>query len=222
MQSIYAFACEHLRQEVAARSRLSRFLLLTSVLRLSLCLLFVLTCRCPYSLLCSWQAQTTPAATPAPAAPDPRNCCSKKYEGLEKLPCDLEHYCNYQNDDEWKNVNQIGWIVSIITGGIVTVLVLLRDIMQVWDCFGAVDHGVQKPDRQLTTMSAAYAPNTIGEMNEPTFYKADVALGTPMPQMFPQQPMYAPMGMAVQPMGFTPNYVPQMGQPQGQPMYGSA
>ncbi len=141
---------------------------------------------------------------------------------MEKEKCDPEHYCNYQNDDEWKNVNQIGWIISIITGGIVTVLVLLRDILQVWDCFGAVDSGVQKPDRQLTTMSAAYAPNTIGEMNEPTFYKADVALGTPTPQMFLQQPMYAPMGMPVQPMGFTPNYVPQMGQPQGQPMYGSA
>lgn len=58
---------------------------------------------------------------------------------------------------------QLGGVICLIICSVITVLVVvLRDILKVWDCFGAV-HALpgKLPDRQLTTMSAGYAGNTV-------------------------------------------------------------
>ena len=41
------------------------------------------------------------------------------------------------------------------------IVVILRDILKVWDCFGAIYAQPGKPTRQLTTMSAGYAGSTV-------------------------------------------------------------
>ena len=79
---------------------------------------------------------------------------------------------------------------------------MLRDIMKVWSCGGLTDAPLPKPNRQLTTMSASYAAETMGAGDKPapSFQNVQVPMGSP--QM--GQPM---MGM------------PMMGQPMmGQPM----
>ena len=41
-------------------------------------------------------------------------CCSQDYPELEKLPCDLDHYCNYVDWDEYSRVQTGGIVVAII------------------------------------------------------------------------------------------------------------
>jgi len=59
-------------------------------------------------------------------------------------------------------------------------VILLRDIMKVWDCFGAIYQMPGKnPGRQLTTMSAAYAAETMPHTQMPaqTFQQVPVQMG---------------------------------------------
>jgi len=129
-------------------------------------------------------------------------CCSKCYKGEENDPCDADHYCLYQDPKEYKRVQTGGVICAAIGLGIMIVVILFRDILQVWTCGGITTNewnAPSKPERQLTTMSAAYAPETMPHTMQP-------------PQaMQPQQPMM-PMGST----GFSqPAFGQQMGFGQG-------
>jgi hypothetical protein len=41
-------------------------------------------------------------------------CCSHGYEELKALPCDLDHYCNYIDWEEYKRVQTGGIVVTIL------------------------------------------------------------------------------------------------------------
>jgi hypothetical protein len=60
--------------------------------------------------------------------------------------------------DEWHNVNLIGFVVAIISAVLTAGIVVARDFIQVWDPNSKV---APMPDRQLTSMSAAWAPATM-------------------------------------------------------------
>jgi hypothetical protein len=157
------------------------------------------------------------AAVLAQACADPRipsckhlytKCCSKCYEGEENEPCDTDHYCLYQDPKEYNRVQDGGVICAAIGCGIMIVVILFRDILQVWTCGGITTdewNAPSKPDRQLTTMSAAYAGLTMPHtMQEPA--SAVVAMGqmppdnsyAPPQQMYPctVQPENVQMGNA--------------------------
>ena len=157
------------------------------------------------------------AAMLAQACADPRikgcihantKCCSKCYVGEENEPCDVDHYCMYQDPKEYKKVQDGGIICAAIGLGIMIVVVVFRDLMKVWSCGGITAdewNAPIKPDRQLTTMSAAYAGLTMPHtMQEPA--SAVVAMGqmppdnsyAPPQQMYPctVQPENVQMGNA--------------------------
>lgn len=157
-------------------------------------------------MLASVQAQSADMEGIAPG------CCSKAYKELANEPCDPDHYCNYIDWGEYQRIQVAGIAITIATAAVAVVVVLARDIMKVWTCGGLTEDGAPTmPNRQLTTMSAAYAPETLKAQEQPqpapSFQNVSVPMGG-MPQM--QQPMQ-PMQMQ-----------PMMGMPmgfQGQPMY---
>ena len=80
------------------------------------------------------------------------------------------------------------------------ITVLLRDLMKTWDCFGFTTlPGFDKPvDRQLTTMSAAYAGATMmTAAPEAQFANIPVQMPPAVPYAQPPaQPPFATMGSA--------------------------
>merc|ERR1711966_57404 len=74
-----------------------------------------------------------------------------------------DHWCMFVNWKEYSVCQTGGIIVTVICVAIAGITVLLRDLMKTWDCFGFTTlPGFDKPvDRQLTTMSAAYAGATM-------------------------------------------------------------
>ena len=124
------------------------------------------------------------------------NCCSLKpmYSAPNKpmfgKPCDPDHYCNYIDAKEYRKTTVGGIVVMIIMSVVAVATVLLRDIMKVWTCFGLTDAPSPTPDRQLTTMSAAYAPATMPSAAAPSssFQNVPVPMGSPQ-QAQPMQQM---------------------------------
>ena len=97
-------------------------------------------------------------------------CCSKCYKGDEAKPCDTDHYCLYADPAAYKEVQDGGVICAAIGLGIAIVVILFRDILKVWSCGGITTdewNAPSKPERQLTTMSAAYAPETMPHTMQP-------------------------------------------------------
>ena len=132
------------------------------------------------------------AAMLAQACADPRipnctqaytKCCSKCYKGEENEPCDADHYCIYQDPKEYKRVQDGGIICAAICLAGMIVVVLFRDLLQVWSCNGITSDDWNtpiKPERQLTTMSAAYAGLTMPNVTlEPV--RVQVAMGQTPP-----------------------------------------
>ena len=145
-------------------------------------------------------------------------CCAQMYAENDGKSCDLEemkdHYCEYVNWAEYTRVTTGGVIVTILMTVIMVIVVGLRDIMKVWSCGGLTDAAKPTPNRQLTTMSAAYAAETMGEGQKvaPEFQNVQVPMGgAPMsygmpmmqPGMAPMQPMMQ-QGMPMMPMGSMP------------------
>jgi len=84
-------------------------------------------------------------------------CCSRTYSALADEPCDLLHYCNYTDQKAYAQT-QLGGIIVLILMTVVSVtLVGLRDILKLFTPAKVSP----VPDRQLTTMSAAYAGDTM-------------------------------------------------------------
>merc|ERR1719199_1813078 len=93
-------------------------------------------------------------------AADP-DCCAKDYEVACTEPEADTHWCTFVDDEYYAKVQIGGIITTIVLAAIMVLVVAARDIFKVWDCFGTTTSVVQKPDRQLTTMSAAYALETV-------------------------------------------------------------
>ena len=112
-----------------------------------------------------------------------------------------------------------GVVVAIVMTAIMAATVLLRDIMKVWTCSGLTDAPIPQPDRQLTTMSAAYAPATMpgSEKPAPSFQNVQVPMGGAPKQ---QQPTMGLQHMQQPMMGQPPMMGPGMGYPGQMPMYG--
>ena len=83
-------------------------------------------------------------------------CCSKAYPELKDKPCDLDHYCNYIDWVEYARIQVIGIIITILTGVISVAIVVVRDVMMLFTPKNRI-----APVRQLTTMSAAFAPEAM-------------------------------------------------------------
>ena len=129
-----------------------------------------------------------------------------------KLPCDSEemqdHYCMYVNAEEYTRVTTGGVICLILMSVVCVAVVVFRDIMKVWTCGGLTDAPLPKPNRQLTTMSASYAAETMKtEQPAPSFQNVQVPMGSPSMG----QPMMG-MPMMGQPM-MQQGMMPMMGQP---------
>jgi len=84
-------------------------------------------------------------------------CCSQTYPALAGEPCDLLHYCNYTDQKAYAQTQLGGIIVLILMTVVSATLVGLRDILKVFTPAKVSP----VPDRQLTTMSAAYASDTM-------------------------------------------------------------
>jgi hypothetical protein len=172
------------------------------------------SCRGDNMLRRTFLLAVVAAAVLAQACADPRipsckhlytKCCSKCYEGEENEPCDTDHYCLYQDPKEYNRVQDGGVICAAIGCGIMIVVILFRDILQVWTCGGITTdewNAPSKPDRQLTTMSAAYAAETMPHT------MPNIMQQPAMQQPAMQQPM---MSMGFNQHGF--NQVPQGGMP---------
>ena len=151
-------------------------------------------------------------------------CCSKCYKELVDKPCDTDHYCLYSDPVAYKEVETGGVICAAIGCGIMIVVVLFRDILKVWSCGGITTDAWNqptKPDRQLTTMSAAYAAETMPHtMQEPAKQQPQQPMmQQPMMPMV-NQPFYttSTAGFGQQPQGFASdfsgfNQMPQGGMP---------
>jgi len=60
---------------------------------------------------------------------------------------------------EYERTQTGGIIVLILMTVVMAGTVLARDVLKMWTCFGLTEAGLHAaPTRQLTTMSAAYAP----------------------------------------------------------------
>merc|ERR1712167_18641 len=73
---------------------------------------------------------------------------------------DDDDYKNYVFQDKYNRVTAGGAIALVVNIGLCVAVVLARDIMRVVDC-GVGSPASDIPARQLTTMSAAYAPQTM-------------------------------------------------------------
>jgi hypothetical protein len=92
----------------------------------------------------------------------PGKCCSQCYEESAEEPCDDDHYCLYVDWPEYQRIQAGGVITCAFLLGIATFTVIFRDILKVWTCGGLTDPiNIVAPERQLTTMSAAYAAETM-------------------------------------------------------------
>ena len=139
-------------------------------------------------------------------------CCAAKHDAVSCNSTEAtDHWCNYLDADYYAKVQAGGIATTIALGALMVIIVVLRDIMKVWDCFGATTSAIVMPDRQLTTMSAAYAPETMPGMDaKPNFQ----TMGVPMGAM----PMGA-MPMGSMPMGSMPMMgMPMMGSYPGMPV----
>ena len=142
-------------------------------------------------------------------------CCAQCYTEFEDLTCEQikadtsadDHYCRYVDWPEYRRVQTGGVVTAILLAAIMAATVLFRDIMKVWTCGGLTDAPLPVPDRQLTTMSAAYAAETMpGSVKPPapTFQQTSAPMGMAPMGMAPMQPPMMPMGMGGypgQPMG---------------------
>ena len=135
-------------------------------------------------------------------------CCAAKHEISCGSPEASDHWCNYLDADYYAKVQTGGIATSIAVGAIMVIVVVLRDILKVWDCFGATTSAIVMPDRQLTTMSAAYAPETMPGMDAKPDFKT---VGVPMGSM-PMQPMGSMPMMGMPMMGSYPG-MPVMSAP---------
>ena len=90
-------------------------------------------------------------------------CCSKKYEALKNEPCDLDHFCNYVDWEAYAEVQRGGIVAAIMLTVVSAILVVCRDVLKIWTPTNKV---VPAPQRQLTTMSAAYAGATMPEVSQ--------------------------------------------------------
>jgi hypothetical protein len=71
----------------------------------------------------------------------------------------------YVDPVAYKEVEAGGVICAIIMLVIMVFTILFRDILKIWTCGGLTEaHNVVVPDRQLTTMSAAWAPETMPQL----------------------------------------------------------
>jgi len=146
---------------------------------------------------------------------------------LADEPCDSDHYCTFVDWDYYGGVQVAGIGLTIACVAISTIVVLLRDITKVWDCFGSIyDQPGKNPGRQLTTMSAAYAAETMPQTQMPQqgFQQVPVQMGqmpTPMQQMpmqqMPMQPQMMQQAPMMQQMPMQPMQ-PQMMQQMPMPM----
>jgi len=59
---------------------------------------------------------------------------------------------------EYQRTQTGGIIAFIVMCVVMSGTVIARDILKIWTCFGLTEAGYTAPTRQLTTMSAAYAP----------------------------------------------------------------
>ena len=113
-------------------------------------------------------------------------CCAAKHDPVSCNSTEAtDHWCNYLDADYYAKVQAGGIATTIALGALMVIIVVLRDIMKVWDCFGATTSAIVMPDRQLTTMSAAYAPETMPGMDaKPNFQTMGVPMGAmPMGSM---------------------------------------
>ena len=133
-------------------------------------------------------------------------CCAAKHDAVSCNSTEAsDHWCNYLDADYYAKVQAGGIATTIALGALMVIIVVLRDILKVWDCFGATTSAIVMPDRQLTTMSAAYAPETMPGMDaKPNFQ----TMGVPMGAM----PVGA-MPMGSMPMGSMPMMGPYPGMP---------
>ena len=112
------------------------------------------------------------------------------------------------DDDYYEKVQLGGIVTTIVLAALMVLIVAARDIFKVWDCFGTTESVVVKPDRQLTTMSAAYAPETMPGLvqEKPEFQNVQVPMGAypmgmpPMPGTLPPMGMPGMPGMPMQSM----------------------
>ena len=151
-------------------------------------------------------------------------CCAKCYEEFKEMSCEEikadtsadDHYCRYVDWPEYQRVQTGGVITAIILAAIMAATILFRDIMKVWTCGGLTDAPLPVPDRQLTTMSAAYAAETMpGSVKapEPKFQQTSAPMGSA-----PTHSPMMPMGYPGQPMMGQPMMGQPMGMGYGQPM----
>ena len=89
------------------------------------------------------------------------DCCSKKYLDADADgECDIDHWCTYLDAEYYAEVQTGGMIVFFLMTGIAVVIVVTRDILKLWNHAPKI---YPSPDRQLTTMSAAFAPENFPE-----------------------------------------------------------
>lgn len=100
-------------------------------------------------------------------------CCAKAYEEYAEVPCDTEemkdHYCEYVSASETNRINVIGVIILIVMSVVMAVVVVTRDILKMYTPMGKV---APLPERQMTTMTAAYAGETMPVHSESNEIKA--------------------------------------------------
>mmetsp|Transcript_30784 Transcript_30784/g.47518 ORF Transcript_30784/g.47518 Transcript_30784/m.47518 type:complete len:121 (+) Transcript_30784:36-398(+) len=95
---------------------------------------------------------------------------AEETEKLEDMPkgCppealgDDEHYCRFVFEDRFNEVAWGGAVATAVCVVLVALTIIARDVLKLWDCCGVTQGSAPKaaPLRSLTTMSAAYAPNT--------------------------------------------------------------
>jgi len=82
-------------------------------------------------------------------------CVIKELVGRVLTVCTLPRAVDSKEYQRTQTGGIIAFIVMLV---VVSGTVIARDILQIWTCFGLTEAGYTAPTRQLTTMSAAFAP----------------------------------------------------------------
>jgi hypothetical protein len=100
-------------------------------------------------------------------------CCAKAYEEHRAKNCTNEdmqdHYCMYVNAHEYSRITTVGVIIAILLSCVCAAVVVTRDIMKLYTPNNKV---APIPERQMTTMTAAYAGETMPVETESNEVKA--------------------------------------------------
>ncbi len=94
-------------------------------------------------------------------------CCTKAYEEWKDEPCDTpdmqDHYCVYVNAQEYGRITTIGIIITLLMSAICAAVIVSRDLLKMWTPANKV---APIPARQMTTMTAGYAGETMPVVTE--------------------------------------------------------